>query len=92
METSHANMMSDDDIRRRISKVVCQVLNLEPGRVKPASNFIFDLGVESTESIALMTGFEQEFHIEMDHEAALQVQTISEAVDFIRGYLKYPSP
>lgn len=88
METSHAKKIADDDeIRRRISKVVCQVLGIEPARVTPSSNFIFDLGVESTESIALMTGFEREFGIEMDHEDALQVQTVSEAVDFIRKYL-----
>jgi acyl carrier protein len=80
--------MDEREIQQRIVKVICQVLNLPPEKVTRRSNFIFDLGVESTESIALMTGFEREFGIEMEHEDALQVQTVSEAVDFIRKYLQ----
>ncbi len=48
----------------------------------------FDLGAESTQSVQLVAAFEEEFDIEMEGEAALAVQTIGEAADFIAKYVK----
>ena len=79
--------MDKKDIHQRVVKVVCDVLSIEPDMVEPESNFVFDLGAESTQSIQLVAGFEEEFGIEMDNEAALTVQTVSGAVDFIGKYL-----
>jgi acyl carrier protein len=42
-----------------------------------------DLGAESIQSVELVAAFEEEFDIEMDEEAALQVSTVGSAVDFI---------
>ena len=64
-------------------KVVCQVLGVEPETVKLESHFVFDLGAESTQSIELVAAFEHEFNIEMDEDAALEVQTVGDAVEFI---------
>jgi len=79
--------MDKKDIHQRVVKVVCDVLSIEPDMVEPESNFVFDLGAESTQSIQLVAGFEEEFGIEMDNEAALTVQTVSGAVDFIGKYI-----
>jgi acyl carrier protein len=55
--------------------------------ITPQSNFVFDLGAESTQSVQLLAAFEEEFGIEMESEAALSVQTVGEAVDFIAKYV-----
>ncbi len=80
--------MDKSEIQDRVVKVVCDVLNVEPEMVEPESNFVFDLGAESTQSVQLVAAFEEAFDVEMDNEAALGVQTISEAVDFIEQYVK----
>ncbi len=79
--------MDKSEIQERIVKVVCQVLNIEKDMVTPQSNFVFDLGAESTQSVQLLAAFEEEFGIEMESEAALSVQTVGEAVDFIAKYV-----
>ena len=79
--------MEKSEIQERIVKVVCQVLNVEAEMVKPESNFIFDLGAESTQSVQLVAAFEEEFDIDMEGEEALAVQTVGEAVDFIAQYV-----
>jgi acyl carrier protein len=76
--------MDRKEIQDRVVKIVCQVLKVDPATVKPDSNFIFDLGAESTQSVALVGAFEEEFKIELDGEAALSVQTVGDAVDFCR--------
>jgi acyl carrier protein len=75
--------MDRKEVERRVVKVVCQVLGVEPEVVKPESQFVFDLGAESTQSIVLVAAFEHEFNIEMDEDAALEVQTVGDAVEFI---------
>jgi acyl carrier protein len=52
------------------------------------SNFIFDLGADSMQSMELVAAFEEEFQIEMDEDKALEIQNVSDAVEFIGGYLK----
>ena len=79
--------MDKSEIQERVIKVVCQVLNSDKDMVEPSSNFVVDLGAESIQSVQLVAAFEEEFGIEMEGEAALSVQTVGDAVDFIAKYL-----
>ena len=79
--------MEKAEIQEKVVKVVCGVLNISDDMVEPESNFVFDLGAESTQSVQLVAAFEEEFGIEMDGEAALAVQTVGDAVDFIARYV-----
>ncbi|MFW6107547.1 MAG: acyl carrier protein [bacterium] len=79
--------MDRDEILDRVIHVVCGVLNIDREMVTPESNFVFDLGAESTQSVELVAAFEEEFDIEMDPDEALQVQTVGEAADFIAKHL-----
>ena len=75
--------MQEQEVQQRVVNVVCRVLEVDPETVKPESNFAFDLGAESVQSIELVAAFEEEFGIEMDEEAALSVETVGDATDFI---------
>jgi acyl carrier protein len=75
--------MDRNEVQKRVVKVVCRVLGVEPEMVAPESNFVFDLGAESTQSVELVAALEHEFGIEMDEDAALEVQTVGAAVEFI---------
>ena len=75
--------MEKQEVYDRVVKVVCEVLDVETGMVEPGSDFVFDLGAESTQSIQLVAGFEEEFDIEMDEEGALSVQNVGDAAEFI---------
>jgi len=70
-------------IEERVKAVTARVLKLEPDQIKPEHSFIVDLGAESVQSIELVAMFEQEFGIEMDEDAALSVETVGKAVEFI---------
>ncbi len=80
--------MEKQEVQDRIIRVVCDILGVETDLVTPESDFVFDLGAESTQSVQLVVAFEEEFGIDMDDEAALQVQTIGGATDFIAEYVK----
>jgi len=75
-----------DDVADRVKKVTAQVLGCNADDLDIKTDFV-SLGAESLDSIRLVAGFEQEFDIDMDEDAALQVQTIGKAVDFIKQYV-----
>jgi acyl carrier protein len=70
-------------VEERVKNVTARVLKIEPARIKLEDNFAADLGAESVQSIELVAMFEEEFGIEMDEDAALAVDTVGGAVDFI---------
>ena len=75
------------EVQERVIKTTARVLKLEPTEVTLESDFAADLGAESIQSIELVAAFEEEFDIEMDEDAALQVMTVGAAVDFIHAHI-----
>ena len=69
-----------------IYELVTQVFN--PDEIKPEHSFTVDLGAESVQSVELVAMFEEEFGIEMDEDAALSVETVGKAVEFIADVCK----
>ena len=70
-------------VEERVKAVTANVLKLNIDEIKMEDDFTADLGAESVQSIELVAMFEEEFGIEMDEDAALSVQTVGDAVDFI---------
>lgn len=79
--------MDTQQIEDRVKKVIADVLKTEVSTIPENANFIFDLGADSMQSMELVAAFEEEFDIEMDENKALEVQTVSDAVTFIQGYV-----
>ncbi|MCD6175338.1 MAG: acyl carrier protein [Planctomycetes bacterium] len=76
------------DVAERIIKVTSETLKVDPGRIKDEMRFVEDLGAESIQSVELVAAFEEEFDIEMDEEAALEVKTVGKAISFITKMLE----
>jgi acyl carrier protein len=70
-------------VEERIKAVTAKVLKLKPEQIKNEHSFMVDLGAESVQSIELVAMFEEEFGIEMDEDAALAVETVDKAIEFI---------
>jgi acyl carrier protein len=75
------------EVQERVIQTTAKVLKLELTEVTLESDFAADLGAESIQSIELVAAFEEEFGIEMDEDAALQVMTVGSAVDFIHDHI-----
>jgi len=79
--------MDKTEVQDRVIKVTAKVLKVDPSEITLTSDFAADLGAESIQSIELVAAFEEEFGIEMDEDAALQVMTVGAAVDFIYDHI-----
>ena len=76
------------NVLERVVAVASRVLQLDPAQIKPEHSFTADLGAESVQSIELVAMFEEEFGIEMDEDAAMAVQTVGTAAEFIEQVCK----
>ena len=72
----------------RVIDVTARVLRIDRGEIKPEHNFTVDLGAESVQSIELVAMFDEEFGIDMDEDAALSVESVGTAAEFIEGVCK----
>ncbi len=75
-------------VEERVKEVTARVLKLDPNDIKIGDSFTVDLGAESVQSIELVAMFEEEFGIEMEEDAALSVETVGKAVEYIAQVCK----
>ncbi len=75
-------------VEDRVKSVINKVLKVNPAQIKPEHSFTADLGASSVQSIELVAMFEEEFGIEMEEDAALSVQNVGMAVEFITKVCK----
>jgi len=80
--------MDYKEIEARVKKVIVEVLGVDEEKITTDSRFVEDLGAESVQSLELVAAFEDEFDIEMEEDAALQVKTVGKAVEFIKKHLE----
>jgi acyl carrier protein len=79
--------MDIEEIKKRVKRVTAKVLKIDESEISDNANFSFDLGASSMQSVLLVASFQEEFNIELDEQKSLEVQTVSEAADFISTYL-----
>lgn len=75
-------------IEERVIDATARVLKIDAARIKLDDNFAVNLGAESVQSIELVAMFEEEFGIDMDEDAALAVDTVGGAIEFITKVCK----
>lgn len=80
--------MDNNEVQKRVKKVIARVLKTPDENISDNANFIFDLGADSLQSVELVAAFEEEFNIEMEEDKALEIQTVADAAKFISQYLK----
>ena len=73
------------DISDRVKKIVVEHLGVDEEKVTENASFIDDLGADSLDTVELVMAFEEEFGIEIPDDAAETIQTVGDAVTFIKG-------
>ena len=68
-------------VEERVKAITTKKLGVDD--IKLEDSFTADLGAESVDSIELVAMFEEEFGIEMNEDAALSVETVGGATEFI---------
>ncbi len=79
--------MDKEEIKQRVKRVTAKVLKIDESEISDNANFSFDLGASSMQSVLLVASFQEEFNVELDEQKSLEIQTVSDAAEFISTYL-----
>ncbi len=72
------------DIADRVKKIVVEHLGVEADKVNEGASFIEDLSADSLDTVELVMAFEEEFGVEIPDDAAESIQTVGDAVKFLK--------
>lgn len=72
------------DIAERVKKIVVEHLGVDEDKVSENASFIDDLGADSLDTVELVMAFEEEFNVEIPDDAAEKIQTVGDAINFIK--------
>lgn len=72
------------DVAERVKKIVVEHLGVDAGKVSEGASFIDDLGADSLDTVELVMAFEEEFGVEIPDDAAEKIQTVGDAINFIK--------
>ncbi|MBF0109558.1 MAG: acyl carrier protein [Magnetococcales bacterium] len=70
-------------IAERVKKIVVEQLQVEPDQVTDDANFVDDLGADSLDTVELVMALEEEFGMEIPDDAAGEIQTVRQAIEYI---------
>ncbi|MDM8565278.1 acyl carrier protein [Candidatus Halobeggiatoa sp. HSG11] len=71
-------------IEERVKKIVVEQLSVKDEEVNFDSSFVDDLGADSLDTVELVMALEEEFETEIPDEEAEKIQTVQQAIDYIK--------
>ncbi len=69
----------------RVRSIICDLLAVEPEKVKPAASFIEDLGADSLDIVELVMTMEEEFDMDIPDEEAEKMKTVGDVINYINA-------
>lgn len=72
------------DLLEKVKEIIVDQLGADADAVKPEAAFIDDLGADSLDVVELVMAMEEAFDISIPDEAAENIKTVGDAIDFIK--------
>ena len=72
----------------KVKSIIVEQLGVDEEEVTPDASFVDDLGADSLDTVELVMAFEEEFGIEIPDDAAEKIQTVGDAIGFIKSNAK----
>jgi acyl carrier protein len=73
------------DIDARVREIIASELGVEVEKVTNEASFVEDLGADSLDTVELVMAFEEEFSVEIPDEDAEQMQSVGDAIAYLRN-------
>jgi len=75
-----------DPVEKKVTEIVSEQLGVSADEIKMETSFVNDLGADSLDTVELVMEFEDEFDINIPDEDAEKIQTVGEAVKYIKEH------
>lgn len=79
--------MTKEQIFEKVKGIIVDQLGVDEDEVTLEASFLNDLGADSLDLVELIMAIEEEFDIEIPDEEAERIQTVNDAVEYIKENL-----
>ena len=79
--------MSSEAIEAKIKTIVAGQLGRDEAEITRESSFVNDLNADSLDTVELVMEFEDEFDVTIPDEEAEKIQTVGQAIDYVKNYV-----
>ncbi len=80
--------MDEQEIQEKVVAIVAEQMGVDKGEINRDTNFVNDLNADSLDTVELVMEFEDEFETSSPDEEAEKIQTVGQAIDFIKEHAK----
>jgi len=74
-------------VEKKIKDIISQQLGIDSDEITLESQFIDDLGADSIDMVELIMAIESEFDLEIAEKDAEGIQTVGDAVEYIKKFI-----
>ncbi len=75
--------MDADTRRERVTSLIAEILEVDPSTVRAESRLREDLGMDSLQSLELLSTLSEELRIDLEMEEAMDIATVADACAFV---------
>ncbi|MFW5682123.1 MAG: acyl carrier protein [Phycisphaeraceae bacterium] len=78
--------MEEKEIEEKVIAIVAEQMGVDKGEINRDTNFVNDLNADSLDTVELVMEFEDEFETSIPDEEAEKIQTVGQAIEFIKNH------
>ena len=71
-------------LEKRVTEIIIEQLGVSKEEIVPEASFIDDLGADSLDIVELVMAMEEEFDLEIPDEDAEKIQSIGDAINYVK--------
>ena len=79
--------MDEAQIKEKVINIVAEQMGVDKGEIKLETSFVNDLNADSLDTVELVMEFEDEFETSIPDDEAEKIQTVGQAINFIKQHI-----
>jgi len=75
-----------DETEEKVIEIVAEQMGVDKSEITRETSFVNDLNADSLVTVELVMEFEDEFELSIPDEEAEKIQTVGQAIDYIKEH------
>ena len=75
-----------ENIEEKVYNIICEQMGVNKDQLAMETSFINDFGADSLDQVELVMEFEERFDLNIPEEEAEKIQTVGDAVKYIKEH------